>query len=170
MEVTPEVQPEHIQNEEAPTGEVQTGIDIDIQRVMEMIPHRYPMLMIDRMTKVIKGESAVGIKNVSIDENFFQGHFPQRPVMPGVLIIEAMAQTAAVLVVHTLGSAAEGKLVYFMTVDDARFRKPVVPGDQVHIHVSKLQHRRNVWKFRGEAKVNGALCAEATFAAMILDE
>ena len=165
MEVTPEVQTGEVQ-----TGEAPTGIDIDIQRVMEMIPHRYPMLMIDRMTKVIKGESAVGIKNVSINENFFQGHFPQRPVMPGVLIIEAMAQTAAVLVVHTLGPAAEGKLVYFMTVDDARFRKPVVPGDQVYIHVSKIQHRRNVWKFRGEAKVNGALCAEATFAAMILDE
>jgi len=151
-------------------AEDQDGIEIDINRVMQMIPHRYPMLMIDRVKDVITNVSAVGIKNVSINENFFQGHFPQRPVMPGVLIIEAMAQTAAVLVVHTLGPAAEGKLVYFMSVDDARFRKPVMPGDQAHIHVSKLQHRRNVWKFRGEARVNGRLCAEATFAAMILDE
>jgi len=144
------------------------GIEIDILRVMEMIPHRYPMLMIDRVTDVIANVSAVGIKNVTINEHFFQGHFPQRPVMPGVLIVEAMAQTAGVLVVHTLGADAEGKLVYFMSIDEAKFRKPVTPGDTVHIHVSKLQHRRNVWKFRGEAKVNGMLCAEATFAAMIL--
>jgi 3-hydroxyacyl-[acyl-carrier-protein] dehydratase len=152
------------------TAENAPGIDIDILRVMEMIPHRYPMLMIDRVTDTIANVSAVGIKNVSINEHFFQGHFPQRPVMPGVLIVEAMAQTAGVLVVHTLGAASEGKLVYFMSIDDARFRRPVTPGDTVYIHVSKIQHRRNVWKFKGEAKVNGALCAEATFAAMILDE
>ena len=152
------------------TAENAPGIDIDILRIMEMIPHRYPMLMIDRITDAIANVSAVGIKNVSINEHFFQGHFPQRPVMPGVLIVEAMAQTAGVLVVHTLGAASEGKLVYFMSIDDARFRRPVTPGDTVYIHVSKIQHRRNVWKFKGEAKVNGALCAEATFAAMILDE
>jgi 3-hydroxyacyl-[acyl-carrier-protein] dehydratase len=152
------------------TGEAQPGIDIDILRVMEMIPHRYPMLMIDRVTNVVANVSAIGVKNVTINEHFFQGHFPQRPVMPGVLIVEAMAQTAGVLVVHTLGSDAEGKLVYFMSIDDARFRRPVTPGDTVHIHVTKLQHRRNVWKFKGEAKVNGVLCAEATFAAMILAE
>jgi 3-hydroxyacyl-[acyl-carrier-protein] dehydratase len=152
------------------TAENAPGIDIDILRVMEMIPHRYPMLMIDRVTDAIANVSAVGIKNVSINEHFFQGHFPQRPVMPGVLIVEAMAQTAGVLVVHTLGAESEGKLVYFMSIDDARFRRPVTPGDTVHIHVTKIQHRRNVWKFKGEAKVNGALCAEATFAAMILDE
>lgn len=152
------------------TAENAPGIDIDILRVMDMIPHRYPMLMIDRVTDAIANVSAVGIKNVSINEHFFQGHFPQRPVMPGVLIVEAMAQTAGVLVVHTLGAASEGKLVYFMSIDDARFRRPVTPGDTVHIHVTKIQHRRNVWKFKGEAKVNGALCAEATFAAMILDE
>ncbi|HET8729151.1 MAG TPA: 3-hydroxyacyl-ACP dehydratase FabZ [Alphaproteobacteria bacterium] len=149
------------------TGE--TVAQIDIQRVMEMIPHRYPMLMVDRVRDVVPNISAVGIKNVSINESYFQGHFPQRPVMPGVLIIESMAQTAAVLVVHSLGAEAEGKLVYFMSVDDARFRRPVVPGDTVHIHVTKLQHRRNVWKFTGAAKVDGHLCAEATFAAMILD-
>jgi 3-hydroxyacyl-[acyl-carrier-protein] dehydratase len=152
------------------SAENASGIDIDILRVMEMIPHRYPMLMIDRVTDVITNVSAVGIKNVTINEHFFQGHFPQRPVMPGVLIVEAMAQTAGVLVVHTLGADAEGKLVYFMSIDEAKFRRPVTPGDTVHIHVSKVQHRRNVWKFRGEAKVNGVLCAEATFAAMILAE
>lgn len=144
--------------------------EIDIVRVMEMIPHRYPMLMIDRVVDLHPDRSAVGIKNVSINEQYFQGHFPSKPVMPGVLIIEAMAQTAAVLVVHTLGPAAEGKLVYFMTVDEARFRKPVVPGDTAHIHVSKLRNRGPVWKFSGEAKVGETLCAEATFSAMILDK
>lgn len=143
---------------------------INIERIMEMIPHRYPFLMIDRMEEVIANESAIGIKNVSVNEPHFQGHFPGRPVMPGVLLIEAMAQTAAVLVVETLGPDAEGKLVYFMTIDDARFRQPVVPGDTVKVHVTKLQNRRNVWKFRGEAKVGDKLCAEATFAAMILDD
>lgn len=144
--------------------------EIDIVRVMEMIPHRYPMLMIDRVVDLYPDKSAVGIKNVSINENFFQGHFPAKPVMPGVLIIEAMAQTAAVLVVHTLGPQAEGKLVYFMTVDEARFRKPVVPGDTARIHVSKVRHRGPVWKFQGEARVGDTLCAEATFSAMILDK
>jgi 3-hydroxyacyl-[acyl-carrier-protein] dehydratase len=143
--------------------------EIDITRVMQMIPHRYPMLMIDRVIDVIPDVSAIGLKNVSINEQYFQGHFPQRPVMPGVLIIESMAQTAAVLVVQTLGEAAEGKLVYFMTVDDARFRRPLTPGDTVHIHVTKQRKRGNVWKFRGEAKVGETLCAEATFSAMILD-
>lgn len=144
--------------------------DLDIMRIMEMIPHRYPMLMIDRVVDITLGESAVGIKNVSVNEPFFQGHFPSRPVMPGVLIIESMAQTSAVLVVGTLGKQAEGKLVYFMTVDEARFRKPVMPGDQLHVHVTKQRSRGNVWKFKGEAKVNGVLCAEAIYSAMILDE
>lgn len=143
---------------------------INIERIMEMIPHRYPFLMIDRIEGVVANESAIGIKNVSVNEPHFQGHFPGRPVMPGVLLVEAMAQTAAVLVVETLGPDAEGKLVYFMTIDDARFRQPVVPGDTVHVHVTKLQNRRNVWKFRGEAKVGDKLCAEATFTAMILDD
>jgi len=143
--------------------------DIDINAVMRMIPHRYPFLMIDRVEDVVDHESAVGIKNVSIAEPHFQGHFPAQPVMPGVLIIEAMAQTAAVLVVKSLGPEAEGKLVYFMSVDKARFRKPVVPGDVLHVHVAKERMRGNVWRFNGEAKVNGVLCAEATFAAMIMD-
>jgi 3-hydroxyacyl-[acyl-carrier-protein] dehydratase len=146
-----------------------SGESMDIQRIMQMIPHRYPFLMIDRVIDVITNVSATGVKNVSINEPFFQGHFPSEPVMPGVLIIEAMAQTAAVLVVHTLGKEFEGKLVYFMSVDSARFRKPVVPGDQLLIHVKKDRNRGNVWKFNAEAKVNGVLCAEATYAAMILD-
>jgi 3-hydroxyacyl-[acyl-carrier-protein] dehydratase len=148
---------------------VDKGLVIDIQRIMAMIPHRYPFLMIDRVENVVVGESAVGIKNVTVNEPQFTGHFPQQPVMPGVLIIEAMAQTAAVLVVHTMGPEAEGKLVYFMSIDEARFRKPVGPGDQVHIHVMKERSRGNVWKFRGEAKVNGVLHAEATYSAMIVD-
>ncbi len=142
---------------------------IDIERIMQMIPHRYPMLMIDRVINVVPGQSATGIKNVTINEPFFVGHFPQRPVMPGVLIVEAMAQTSAVLVVHTMGAESEGKLVYFMTVDEARFRKPVVPGDQLHINIRKERSRGNVWKFSAEAKVGDTLCAEATYSAMIFD-
>jgi 3-hydroxyacyl-[acyl-carrier-protein] dehydratase len=143
---------------------------IDIQRIMEMIPHRHPFLMIDKVVDVVANQRATGIKSVSINENYFQGHFPARPVMPGVLIIEAMAQTAAVLVVHTLGPESEGKLVYFMSVDNARFRRPVFPGDRLDVHVTKQRHRGNVWKFEGRAKVGEHLMAEATFAAMILDE
>jgi len=144
--------------------------DLDIERIRAMIPHRYPFLMIDRVVEIIPDASAVGIKNVSINEPYFAGHFPQRPVMPGVLIIEAMAQTAAVLVVHTLGPQAEGKLVYFMSVDNARFRRPVFPGDVLHVHVVKQRHRANVWKFEGRAEVRGQLMAEAVFAAMIMSD
>jgi 3-hydroxyacyl-[acyl-carrier-protein] dehydratase len=143
---------------------------IDILRIMEMIPHRYPMLMIDRIERVYLGESAVGIKNVSINESFFNGHFPGKPVMPGVLIVEAMAQTAAALVVATMGTEAEGKLVYFMTIDEARFRRPVMPGDRLELRVVRQQNRRNVWKFSGEAWVDGQKMAEAIFSAMIVDE
>ncbi|MSP81589.1 MAG: 3-hydroxyacyl-ACP dehydratase FabZ [Alphaproteobacteria bacterium] len=145
------------------------GETIDVERIMKMIPHRFPFLMVDRVVELIKDRSAIGVKNVSINEPFFQGHFPDHPVMPGVLIIESMAQSAAVLVVHTLGPAFEGKLVYFMTVESARFRKPVVPGDTLHVHVQKRQQRGPVWKFDSQVKVNGTLVAEATFAAMILD-
>ena len=144
--------------------------EMDVQRIMEMIPHRHPFLMIDKVVDAVANERATGIKNVSINEQYFQGHFPARPVMPGVLIIEAMAQTAAVLVVHTLGRASEGKLVYFMTVDNARFRRPVVPGDCLHVRVTKQRNRGNVWKFEGRAEVSGQLAAEAVFAAMILDD
>ncbi len=143
---------------------------IDINRIIEMIPHRYPFLLVDRVEDVVPGESAVGIKNVTINEPFFQGHFPDRPVMPGVLIVEAMAQTAAVLVVHTLGEEAEGKLVYFMTIDNARFRQPVEPGDQLHLVCTKVKQRATVWKFHGEARVGDTVVAEATYSAMIMDQ
>jgi 3-hydroxyacyl-[acyl-carrier-protein] dehydratase len=143
---------------------------IDTTRLMEMIPHRFPMLMIDKVIDLIAGESAVGVKNVTINEPFFQGHFPGKPVMPGVLLIEAIAQTAAVLVVHTVGAKAQRKVVYFMTIDGARFRKPVLPGDTVYVHVTKKQQRGPVWKFEGEVKVDGALVAEATVTAMYTDE
>ena len=142
---------------------------IDIKRIMRMIPHRYPFLMVDRVVEVVPDTSAIGIKNVTINEPFFQGHFPEHPVMPGVLIIESMAQTAAVLVVETLGSDAEGKLVYFMSVENARFRKPVMPGDQIRVIVTKERNRGNVWKFRAEPRVDDTLMAEATYSAMIMD-
>ncbi|MSP50166.1 MAG: 3-hydroxyacyl-ACP dehydratase FabZ [Alphaproteobacteria bacterium] len=153
--------------QEGPSGPAVA--EIDINGVMRMIPHRFPMLMIDKVIDAVPNVSAVGVKLVSINEPFFQGHFPRRPVMPGVLIVEAMAQTAAVLVVLTLGAASEGKLVYFMSVKNAKFRKPVVPGERLEIHVRKDRHRGNVWKFVAEAKVDGVLKAEATYAAMILD-
>jgi 3-hydroxyacyl-[acyl-carrier-protein] dehydratase len=153
-----------------PARAAEDEAQIDIQRIMEMIPHRHPFLMIDKVVDVVANERATGIKNVSINEHYFQGHFPSRPVMPGVLIIEAMAQTAAVLVVHTLGPESEGKLVYFMSVDNARFRRPVFPGDVLHVRVTKQRNRGNVWKFEGRAEVGGQLMAEAVFAAMILDD
>lgn len=141
----------------------------DVNQIMQMIPHRFPMLMLDRITELVPGERAVGLKNVSINEHFFAGHFPQRPVVPGVLLIEAMAQTAAVFVVRSLSNESAGKVVYLMSVDGARFRRPVVPGDQAMIHVDLIQGRRNVFKFKGQVKVDDTLCAEAEFAAMVMD-
>jgi 3-hydroxyacyl-[acyl-carrier-protein] dehydratase len=140
---------------------------LDILGIMAAIPHRYPFLLIDRVVEIVPGQSAVGIKNVSVNENFFQGHFPGQPVMPGVLIIEAMAQTAAVLVVETLGPDARGRVVYFMSIDGAKFRRPVTPGDQLRIHITKNQQRGMVWKFDAQAKVDGVVVAEATYTAMI---
>ena len=142
---------------------------LDIARILQAIPHRYPFLMIDRVVDLVTNQSAIGIKNVSVNESFFQGHFPNHPVMPGVLIIEAMAQTAAILVVETLGPDAAGRVVYFMSVEGAKFRRPVVPGDQIRIHCTKLRNRGNVWKFNAVARVDGASVAEATYAAMIMD-
>ncbi len=141
--------------------------DIDINRIKELIPHRYPMLLVDKLCEIELGEKAVGKKAVTINEPFFQGHFPEKPVMPGVLIVESMAQTAAALVMLSLGEEAEGHLVYFMSIDSAKFRKPVEPGDMLELHVQKEQHRRNIWRFSAQGKVDGNLVAEATFTAMI---
>ncbi len=150
-------------------GTGQTVELIDIHRIMHDIPHRYPFLLLDRVVDVVLDVSAIGVKNVSVNEAFFAGHFPNHPVMPGVLIIESMAQTAAVLVVETLGPDAAGKVVYFMSIENAKFRRPVVPGDQLRIHVVKERKRGNVWKFHAIARVDGVSVAEATYAAMIMD-
>lgn len=151
-------------------SENKNSAPIDIKQIMRMIPHRYPILLVDRILEFVPGQSAVGLKNVTMNEPHFMGHFPGEPVMPGVLIIEAMAQTAAILVVNSLGAESEGKLVYFMTIDGAKFRKPVTPGDSLHIHVEKVQARGSVWKFSGKAFVDGKLCAEANFSAMLSDK
>jgi len=156
--------------EPAPKESAPGDREIDIGGILRMLPHRYPFILVDRIVEFVPGVSAIGIKNVSINEPFFQGHFPGNPVMPGVLIIEAMAQTAATLVVKTVGTDAEGKLVYFMSIENARFRKPVFPGDTMRIHVTKQHHRGAVWKFGAEAKVEGRLVAEARYTAMILDK
>ncbi len=151
-------------------GEIKDKLTtLDIMQVMEKIPHRYPMLLVDRVQDIVLNETATGIKNVTINEPFFQGHFPGRPIMPGVLIVEAMAQTAGVLVVHSLGPDAEGKLVYFMSIDEARFRRPVEPGDTLHIHVECQRSRGKVWRFGGKAMVGDTLMAEAVFTAMLMD-
>jgi 3-hydroxyacyl-[acyl-carrier-protein] dehydratase len=162
--------PRHVAGQSSDADQDQPVIgSLDIARIMHAIPHRYPMLLIDRVVDVRPHISAVGVKNVSVNESFFQGHFPNHPVMPGVLIIESMAQTAAVLVVESLGPDAAGKVVYFMTIEGAKFRRPVVPGDQLRIHVARERRRGNVWKFSGIARVDGVSVAEATYSAMIMD-
>ena len=128
------------------------------------------MLMIDRIEGAVDDERGVGIKNLTMNEPFFQGHFPDRPVMPGVLVIEAMAQVAAVLVMKSLGVARDQRLVYFMSIDSARFRKPMFPGDTLRIPVIKQRKHRNVWKYEGKAYSNGILAAEAVFSAMLIEE
>jgi 3-hydroxyacyl-[acyl-carrier-protein] dehydratase len=141
----------------------------DIGRVMAALPHRYPFLMIDRIREINGDESCVGVKNVTINEPHFQGHFPGRPVMPGVLLIEGMAQTAGALCsLHAL-QTGETKLVYFMTIDQAKFRKPVIPGDTVEYHVRKIRRRGHIWRFAAEAFVDGSKVAEAIVAAMMVD-
>ena len=143
---------------------------MSIEDIIQTIPHRYPMLMIDRVEDIVLGESAVGIKNVSINEPFFQGHFPAKPVMPGVLIVESMAQTAGALVMKTLGKTYKDHLVYFMSIDSARFRAKVSPGDVLRIFVQKKQNRGAVWIFEGKAYVGDRLVAESIYRAMISEE
>lgn len=149
-----------------PKAELATA---DIMRVMRLLPHRYPFLLVDRIYDMDRDESAVGVKNVTINEPYFQGHFPAYPVMPGVLIIEGLAQTAGALCVHSLGSDYKPQLVYFMAIDRAKFRKPVLPGDQLEYHVKKIRSRGRAWRFYGEAKVSGQVVAEAEISAMIVD-
>jgi 3-hydroxyacyl-[acyl-carrier-protein] dehydratase len=142
----------------------------DIARIMQLLPHRYPFLLIDRLEDLDGEQSGTGIKNVTINEPFFQGHFPGKPVMPGVLLIEGMAQTAGAVVLEHLGDEHAGKLVFFMSIDNARFRKPVVPGDTVRFHV-RLSHKRSpVWKYQAKAMVDGKLVAEAEIGAMLINE
>ena len=140
---------------------------MDIKEIQKLLPHRYPFLFVDRIIDIEPGIKAVGIKNVTINEEFFQGHFPGHPIMPGVLIIEALAQVAGVLAFRS--GASEGKSVYFMSIDKAKFRKPVVPGDQLRLEISILQQRGNVWKFSGNAVVEEKVVAEAEFTAMVTD-
>ena len=142
---------------------------LDIGRVMAAIPHRYPMLLVDRVVDLVPDRSIVAVKAVSMNEPFFQGHFPGRPIMPGVLIVEALAQAAGVLAVESLGLAGTGKLVYFMAIEGAKFRKPVEPGVLLHLEAEFVQKRAKVCKFAGRAKIDGQMVAEASFTAMIAD-
>jgi 3-hydroxyacyl-[acyl-carrier-protein] dehydratase len=142
---------------------------LDIGRVMAALPHRYPMLLVDRVERLDPEKGIVAIKAVTMNEPFFQGHFPARPIMPGVLIVEALAQTAGVLAVEALGLAGTGKLVYFMAIEGAKFRQPVEPGVLLKLEVEFVQKRSSVCKFAGRASVDGKLAAEASFTAMIAD-
>jgi len=141
----------------------------DIQKLLSALPHRYPFLMVDKIIEIRGDQSAIGIKNVTANEPQFLGHFPGNPVFPGVLLIEGMAQTAGAICVMALPSAGRPQLVYFLTIDKAKFRKPVVPGDTIEYHMTKLSQRKTMWWFRGEAKVAGQLVAEAEVGAMIAD-
>jgi 3-hydroxyacyl-[acyl-carrier-protein] dehydratase len=142
---------------------------LDIRRVMAALPHRYPMLLVDRVEQIVPDQSITAIKAVSMNEGFFQGHFPGRPIMPGVLIVEALAQAAGILAVESLGLANSGKLVYFMAIEGAKFRTPVEPGCLLQLDVEFIQKRASVCKFAGRASVAGKLAAEANFTAMIAD-
>jgi 3-hydroxyacyl-[acyl-carrier-protein] dehydratase len=142
----------------------------DIRRIMEMLPHRYPFLLVDR---VVAFESGVGLrayKNVTINEGFFQGHFPGQPIMPGVLILEAMAQTGGIFVVKTLGIDTQDKLFLFTGIDGAKFRRPVLPGDRLDISAQLIRRKMNIWKMQGQATVDGELAAEGVFTAAIVDK
>jgi 3-hydroxyacyl-[acyl-carrier-protein] dehydratase len=148
----------------------QTLESYDIQRLLSLLPHRYPFLQVDRIIAAQGDDFGIGIKNVTANEPQFQGHFPGRPIMPGVLLIEGMAQTAGALCVASQADKGKPAVVYLMTVDKAKFRKPVVPGDRVEFHMTKFAKRRNMWWYRGEAKVDGALVCEAEISAMLVTE
>jgi 3-hydroxyacyl-[acyl-carrier-protein] dehydratase len=141
----------------------------DIQAIMASLPHRYPFLLVDRIIEMDGDRSGIGIKNVTFNEPQFQGHFPQAPVMPGVLLIEGMAQTAGCLCVAARTAPGSPRIVYFMTIDKAKFRKPVTPGDVVEYHMTRIRKRGSMWWFRGEAKVAGVLVCEAEISAMLVD-
>ncbi len=140
---------------------------LDVEDIKRLLPHRSPFLFVERLTDIVAHESATGYKAVGYNEPYFQGHFPSRAVMPGVLIVEALAQTAGALVIHSLALKSENRIVYFLTIEKARFRKPVRPGDMLQLKVKALRKRGPVWRFAGEAYVDGVLCAEAEFSAMI---
>jgi 3-hydroxyacyl-[acyl-carrier-protein] dehydratase len=143
---------------------------IEIEEIMNILPHAYPFLLVDRIVEIEAGQRVVGIKNVTYNEPFFQGHFPGRPIMPGVLIIEAMAQTAGVLAFKSMPDEYLKKPVYFLGMDNVRFRKPVIPGDQLRLELEVTKHRHSIWGFRGKAFVDGKLAAEAELLAMLGDE
>lgn len=143
--------------------------DVDYAGVLRMLPHRYPMLLVDRVVDLVAHESAVGVKNVTFNEPFFPGHFPSDPIMPGVLLVEALGQTAAVLMVASMGTDTRGKSVYFMSIDGARFRRPVRPGDEVRLGVRLQRARLGVWRFEGRATVAGQLASEAEFSAKLVE-
>jgi 3-hydroxyacyl-[acyl-carrier-protein] dehydratase len=147
----------------------QDNVVLDVERIKTLLPHRAPFLFVERLSDIVPNESAVGHKAVSYNEPHFMGHFPDYAVMPGVLIVEAMAQTAGALVVHSLGLTSTNRIVYFMTIEKARFRRPVRPGDMLRMPVKALRRRGPVWRFEGHAYVGEALCAEAEFSAMIQD-
>lgn len=141
----------------------------DIRRILALLPHRYPMLLVDRVVEIVPDKSIHAVKAVSMNEPFFQGHFPGRPIMPGVLIVEALAQAAGVLAIESMGLADSGKLVYFMAIEGAKFRKPVEPGCLLHLHAEIVQAKRAVCKFEGRAMLDDGLAAECSFTAMIAD-
>jgi len=142
-------------------------MEFDIEKIKELLPHRYPFLLVDKVVDIVEGESAVGIKNVTINEPFFQGHFPSKPVMPGVLILEAMAQTAGCLALSATNDSAEDSVMYFMAIDGAKFRKVVSPGDTLRMHLTKDRARGKIWRFTAKAYVGEDLACEATLTAMM---
>lgn len=142
---------------------------VDINKILQTLPHRYPFLLIDRVVDIREDHSGIGIKNVTMNEPVFQGHFPERPVFPGVLVIEGMAQTAGVIGILSAGNGIQPRAVYFLTIDKCKFRKPVMPGDTIEYHMRNTSRRKTMWWFHGEAKVNGVVVAEADVGAMLTD-